>query len=189
MELSPKKRIAGILVPLFALRSENDLGIGDVATLREFIDWAAESGFRLVQLLPVNETGGDNSPYNAISSAAIEPATIDLSAVTDLQHAEIEAVAEFYHGNELRSGPVKWAGVKALKRELLRRAFANFCDRSQERDDSRAMEFAEFSTAESGWLDDYALFRLLMEIHGTEVWSTWPEEVRSANGARAWVAA
>src|SRR5438309_11633782 len=76
MELSPEKRIAGILVPLFALRSENDLGIGDVATLREFIDWAAESGFKLVQLLPINETGGDNSPYNAISAMAIEPTTL-----------------------------------------------------------------------------------------------------------------
>ena len=79
MELSPEKRIAGILVPLFALRSENDLGIGDVATLREFIDWAAESGFKLVQLLPINETGGDNSPYNAISAMAIEPTTLHLA--------------------------------------------------------------------------------------------------------------
>ncbi len=65
-----------MLAPLFALRSENDLGIGDVAVLREFIDWAAEIGFRLVQLLPINETGGDNSPYNAISAMAIEPTTL-----------------------------------------------------------------------------------------------------------------
>ena len=79
MNLSPEKRIAGVLAPLFALRSENDLGIGDVATLREFIDWAAESGFKLVQLLPINETGGDNSPYNAISAMAIEPTTLHLA--------------------------------------------------------------------------------------------------------------
>ncbi|MEJ7703216.1 MAG: 4-alpha-glucanotransferase [Geodermatophilaceae bacterium] len=43
--------------------------------LREFIDWAAGVGFKLVQLLPINETGGDNSPYNAISAMAIEPTT------------------------------------------------------------------------------------------------------------------
>ena len=54
--------IAGILAPLFGLRREDDLGIGDVAALREFIDWSAESGFKLVQLLPINETGPDNSP-------------------------------------------------------------------------------------------------------------------------------
>jgi len=34
MELSPEKKIAGILAPLFGLRSESDLGIGDVAVTR-----------------------------------------------------------------------------------------------------------------------------------------------------------
>ena len=77
--LSPEKKIAGILAPLFALRGENDLGIGDVGTLREFLEWARENGFRLVQMLPINETGQDNSPYNAISSRAIEPTTLHLA--------------------------------------------------------------------------------------------------------------
>ena len=61
MNLSPEKKIAGVLVPLFALRGENDLGIGDTAALREFIDWVAEIGFKLIQLLPINEIGADNS--------------------------------------------------------------------------------------------------------------------------------
>jgi 4-alpha-glucanotransferase len=73
VNLSPDKRIAGVLVPLFALRGEKDLGIGDVAALREFIDWVAEVGFKLVQLLPINETGADNSPYNAISANDAAP--------------------------------------------------------------------------------------------------------------------
>ena len=79
MNLSPENRIAGILAPVFALRGEDDLGIGDVGALREFIDWVAEIGFRLVQLLPINETGTDNSPYNAISALAIEPTTLHLA--------------------------------------------------------------------------------------------------------------
>ena len=79
MNLSPEKKIAGVLVPLFALRGENDLGIGDLGALREFIDWIAEIGFTLVQLLPINETGADNSPYNAISAIAIEPTTLHLA--------------------------------------------------------------------------------------------------------------
>jgi hypothetical protein len=39
LNLSPDKKIAGVLVPLFALRGMDDLGIGDVDVLREFIDW------------------------------------------------------------------------------------------------------------------------------------------------------
>src|SRR5205085_11875400 len=57
MKLSPEKRIAGVLAPLFGLRGDDDLGIGDVAVLREFVDWTAESGFKLIQLLPINEMG------------------------------------------------------------------------------------------------------------------------------------
>src|SRR5437867_13171364 len=79
MNLSPDRKIAGVLAPLFALRGDNDLGIGDTAALREFIDWVAGIGFKLVQLLPINETGADNSPYNAISAIAIEPTTLHLS--------------------------------------------------------------------------------------------------------------
>src|SRR5437660_12664789 len=93
MNLSPDKKTAGILAPLFALRGENDLGIGDVAALREFIDWAAGIGFKLVQLLPINETGSDNSPYNAISAIAIEPTTLHLAqgSPKDLTRENFEA--------------------------------------------------------------------------------------------------
>src|SRR5438105_8132098 len=79
MNLFPENKIAGIPAPLFALRSEKGLGIGDVATLREFIVWAREIGFGVVQLLPINEVGRDNSPYNAISATAIEPMTLHLA--------------------------------------------------------------------------------------------------------------
>src|SRR5437870_1629293 len=94
MNLSPDNPIAGILVPLFALRGGDDLGIGDTGALREFIDWAAGIGFKLVQLLPINEIGADNSPYNAISALAIEPTTLQLgaNAPPELTRAEFDAV-------------------------------------------------------------------------------------------------
>ena len=71
MDITPDQPLAGLLAPLFALRGKNDFGIGDLGALRELVDWAAEQGFAMVQLLPVNETGNDNSPYNAISSVAL----------------------------------------------------------------------------------------------------------------------
>src|SRR5881409_1530291 len=107
MNLSPDNPIAGILVPLFALRGEDDLGIGDTGALREFIDWAAEIGFRLVQLLPINETGADNSPYNAISALAIEPTTLHLgpNSPQDLTREDFDAslahIAEPASGGQL----------------------------------------------------------------------------------------
>src|SRR5437667_5535594 len=118
MQLSPDKKIAGVLAPLFGLRSENDLGIGDVAVLREFIDWAAEIGFKLVQLLPINEMGHDNSPYNAISAMAIEPTTLYLApgSPEDLTRDDYEALLADVDLARLRHAGVKHAAVKTLTR-------------------------------------------------------------------------
>src|SRR5260221_8013112 len=121
MELSPEKKIAGVLAPLFGLRSENDLGIGDVAVLREFIDWAAEIGFKLVQLLPINETGGDHSPYNAISAMAIEPTTLHLApgSPEDLTREDFDAAMPDADLPKLRDGAGNKQRAKKMKRSLL----------------------------------------------------------------------
>src|SRR3954463_6736022 len=128
MELTPEKRIAGVLTPLFALRSDSDLGIGDLQTLREFIDWSASVRFKLVQLLPINETGGDNSPYNAISAMAIEPTTLHVApgSPEDLTQEDFDEVVGSFNVKKLRAGAVHYAKVRQLKRALLEKAFAHF---------------------------------------------------------------
>src|SRR6266513_3639380 len=109
MNLSPENKIAGVLVPLFALRRDDDLGIGDLGALREFIDWIAEIGLTLVQLLPVNETGADNSPYNAISAIALEPTALHLApgSPEDLTQEDFDEVICEVDLAKLRKGAVK----------------------------------------------------------------------------------
>ena len=114
MNLSPNDKIAGVLSPLFALRTEDDLGIGDVAALRQFIDWVRGIGFKLVQLLPINESGGDNSPYNAISSRAIDPTTLQLAPGVPEDLSE-DAFAEVTAGTDLSADPA--ALVQQLHRD------------------------------------------------------------------------
>src|SRR5438132_8172304 len=128
VNLPPENKVAGVLTPLFALRSEKGLGIGDVATLREFIEWAREIGFGVVQLLPINEVGHDNSPYNAISAMAIEPMTLHLApgSPEELTREAIESATANENLTTIRRGQVKYERVRKLKRELLERAFKNF---------------------------------------------------------------
>ena len=204
MHLSPDKKIAGVLAPLFGLRSGNDLGIGDVAVLREFIDWAAEIGFKLVQLLPIDEMGGDNSPYNAISAIAIEPTTLHLApgSPEDLMREDYEAALVHVDLTKLRHGAVKYGPVKRLKRLLLEKAFENFSAHASEdrsaafakgqsgpdlrRD--RQSAFEKFCAEEKNWLDDYMFFRALMEQNGeSEAWDKWPREHQHIESARAWL--
>ena len=192
MELTPDRPLAGLLAPLFALRGKDDLGVGDVGALREFVEWAAAQGFTVVQLLPVNETGNDNSPYNAISSVAIEPTTIEITpaAVPDLSAEEIEEITRGIDLGVLRAGPVAYPLVKALREKLLARGFENFLARTWRSHGVRLRRYRKFCRAEAAWLEDYALFRVLVEENGgSECWNVWPGEQRSAAGARRWLAA
>jgi 4-alpha-glucanotransferase len=188
MNLSPENKVAGILAPLFALRSEKGLGIGDVATLREFIEWAREIGFGVVQLLPINEVGRDNSPYNAISAMAIEPMTLHLApgSPEELTREAFESVTANENQTTLRRGPVKYERVRKLKRELLERAFTN-CQLNGTA--NRRLAFDQFCRDESNWLKPYAFFRALMELNsGSETWDEWRREHREPQTARSWLA-
>lgn len=204
MNPSPENKIAGVLTPLFALRSETDLGIGDLATLREFIDWTAGVGFKIVQLLPINETGGDNSPYNAISATAVEPTTLHLApgSPADLTQEDYDAVLTGVNLKKLRSATVRYPQVRSLKRALLEKAFDRFMhggrvfnpahDRLEKPvsvEASAAGEaFRAFCEKERRWLDDYAFFRALMEENGgSEAWDHWREEHQSVVAAHAWL--
>ena len=191
MNLSPDQKIAGVLAPLFALRRENDLGIGDLEALRQFIDWAAGIGFKIVQLLPINEMGGDHSPYNAISAVALEPTTLHLApgSPEDLSQEDFDEVIAQYALEKLRKGAANHHRVRSLKIDLLERSFANFSRRVRE-DEGCATDFGAFCEAEGAWLGDYAFFRALMEENGNrETWDQWPEEQRTAEAARDWLAA
>src|SRR5258708_546351 len=153
MDLTPEKPLAGLLTPLFALRGQNDWGIGDAGTLREMVDWAADHHFGVLQLLPVNETGNDNSPYNALSSVALDPTTIEISpeAMPDLTAADIASIAAGVDMAALRAGPVAYPVVKALKWKLLGKAFDNFSAHSLRRNDRRARAFRAFVKAQGAW--------------------------------------
>ncbi len=53
MKLFLDQKLAGVLVPVFALRGTSDLGIGDTVAVKEMIDWCARHGFRVLQMLPI----------------------------------------------------------------------------------------------------------------------------------------
>jgi 4-alpha-glucanotransferase len=190
MKPSLEKKLAGVLCPVFAIRTESDLGVGDTEGVRQMIDWCAEHGLSVLQILPINETGGDNSPYNAISSQALDPTTIAVSPryISDLSAAKFDAIARPDLLAELRRGAVDYRRVKALKRDLLWGAFESFLAKEHNKKTSREKRFKLFVEQNADWLRDYALFRVLMEEHGNSPsWERWPKEHRDSQAARQWL--
>ena len=80
----PAWKAAGVAIPVFSLRSEQSFGVGDFGDLKKMIDWAALTGQKIVQILPINDTTithtwTDSYPYSSISIYAFHPMYIVLT--------------------------------------------------------------------------------------------------------------
>ncbi len=182
-----EKRRAGLLAPVFAMRHSDDLGTGDTRAVKEAVDFCADSGFKVLQLLPIHETFGDHSPYNPISSRALAPAFIyiDPAIIPGLSSEDLDLAAPPGWREELRAGIVRHGAVHPLKIQILQRAWKHLGEEGEFRDD----DFALFCTEEKSWLDQYTMFRLLIrEYEGNTEWHDWRPEHRSYEGAERWLA-
>jgi len=184
------QRRAGLLAPVFALRHADDLGIGDVRALREAADFCAAHGFGVLQILPVHETFGDHSPYQAISSRALSPALLSLSPgeVPGLGKQDLDECAPPDWRATLRAGNVRHGAVHPLKMHLLLAAHRNLMERPDPASGD-AEEFASFKRREAGWLRVYALYRMLVtEYEGNADWADWRPEHRNPAATERWIA-
>src|SRR5512141_357477 len=143
-------RQAGVLIPLFSLRSATDWGVGEIPDLVPFSRWARDVGLSVVQLLPVNEASrGQNSPYFALSAFAIDPVYVAPEAMVDFQQAGgIDALAPEERellGVLRRSPQVRWDQVRLLKRRAFQLGFERFLRDEWERKTERARAFQAFA--------------------------------------------
>jgi 4-alpha-glucanotransferase len=182
-------RQAGILLPLFSLRSASDWGVGEIPDLVPWARWCADAGFSVAQVLPVNEASrGQNSPYAALSAFAIDPVYLGVGALEDFDRAGgVAALAEADRAllEEVRASPaVRWREVREVKGRAVALAFERFVREEWSRRTARAGALEAFARAEAAWLEDYALF---VAIHDGEQgglpWMEWPPELRDRDPA------
>ena len=178
MAFSFNKKRAGILIPSFAVRHEKDLGIGDTEGVKQIVQWCSQNQLSVLQLLPINETGEDHSPYNVISSRALCPTTIYLhpNQLPGLSRSIYNTIATEEVLNEIRSGSINYPKIKALKRQLLWEAFQKFRKKSL---------LDEFIQKNEDWLESYCLFRLAMNHNeGSVLWDKWPKDYASPEAVK-----
>ncbi|MDR3460668.1 MAG: 4-alpha-glucanotransferase [Verrucomicrobiae bacterium] len=168
-------RGAGVAVPVFSLRSENSFGVGEFLDLKPLADWGKQAGLKLIQLLPVNDTGAtktwkDSYPYAAISAFALHPQYLNLAAVADAKNKKhlkpLEAVRQKL--NRLKT--VDYEAVMKVKLDFLRKIFP-----SQKAATFRTKEYKKFFAENQHWLVPYAAFCCLRDKYGTADFSRWPE--------------
>ena len=156
---------SGVAVPLFSLYSKQSIGIGEFLDLIPFARWACFCEMNIIQLLPVNDTGAESSPYSARSAFALNPVFINVQSV--------EGSSEF--SDEIREGKLEFDALENIdyykistwKRRILRKIYdLNY---KSIKKDEVLLGWIE----SNGWAKAYCVYCTLKAQNGEASWKDW----------------
>ena len=146
-------RSCGILLPLCAMKTETDWGVGDLGSLSVWTEFLASQGVKILQILPLQETApGITCPYAALSSFATDPVYTDISAVEDIIHSpaaqeyirSLQPQIDAWH--QAKRAPFEQ--VKQAKLRALWRGYQTFLSAEQANRTARFRAFEAYQSAQ-----------------------------------------
>lgn len=169
--LDTSSRKSGVL--LHPTSFPGSYGIGDMGPAAyTFIDFLARAGQTLWQVLPLGPTGYGDSPYQSFSSFAGQPLIISPELLANMGLLTKEDLEPLdWDPEKIDFGP-----TIIYKKELLQKAFDNFEKLTKDPLKIRE-EFEAFVVEEKDWLEDYALFMAVKDVHGGVMWTQWEKEI------------
>lgn len=165
------KRASGILLHPTSLPSR--YGIGDLGKeAYDFVDFLADAGQSLWQILPLTHTGFGDSPYQSFSAFAGQPLLISPAYLQELGLVSSADLADCPVGDETQ---VDYGTIIPWKTRIFKLAYQNFL-KELETNLEWMSHFTAFCEAEAFWLYDYALFMALKDAHDGKSWLEWNDE-------------
>ncbi len=170
---APLWRGVGVSIPIFSLRTEQSMGVGDFYDLKRMVDWAVEREMSVIQILPINDTimdgtWRDSYPYNSNSTIALHPQDLALREVgvvaNDSLREEFESRAQELNALE----QIDYPEMMRLKMEYLREIFA-------QQQGVMSPDYQEFVETNRWWLEPYTLYSYLRDLHSTPDFREWGE--------------
>lgn len=176
--LPPKAPTWGWAVQLYAARSTQSWGMGDLADLSRLGRWSARDlGAGLVLVNPLHAAHPtlpqSTSPYFPSSRRFRNPLYLrveDVAGADELPNFDALAAAGRALNDERH---IDRDAVFRLKMQALDALWAAFAGDPA---------FDEWREAQGGALGDYAAFCVLAEEHGAD-WRQWPDDARHPDGA------
>ncbi len=161
-------RLSGVLLHPTSLPSR--FGIGDLGpAAHRFVDRLAEMRQGLWQVLPLTPTSVGDSPYFSPSAFAGNPLLVSPERLLEdgwILPADLEDLPPTLAPDDR----IDYQAAGRFKSELLRRV----ADRFEHAATPQQLDaLATFTSAEEGWLRDYALFMAIKEAHGGKPWTDW----------------
>ena len=130
-----------------------------------FIDFLADSGCSVWQMLPLGPTHADGSPYQCLSVNAANLCLISLDWLVNKGWLEFSQLTEPKDSIDFRF-------------QGLQLAYQNF---STENNPAWNKKLKAFTKKQSAWLSDYALYIVLKNAHDGLAWNEWPEPLAQRN--------
>ena len=156
-----EKRRAGVLLHPSSL--PGGVGNGDLgADAQRFVDFLAQSGCSVWQMLPLGPTHSEGSPYHSLSLHAGNPLLINLDRLVEWGWLDKNDT----------SGVDNAIGHRLERLTQAHRFFSSHATPS----DRQAFE--TFIQAEAHWLEDYSLYRALRRESSGQAWHQWPAPLR-----------
>ena len=163
-------RACGILMPVFSL--PGPFGIGTLGKEAfAFVDFLARAKQTYWQILPIGPTGYGDSPYQSFSAFAGNPYFIDFRVLHEQGYLTADEIPA-----EVPAGPVDYGVLYQQRPVVLQKA----ADRLLA---AASVEYKDFCTAQSFWLDDYALFMAVKAEQGQAGLCDWPDDLRTRQPA------
>ena len=152
------ERKTGVVIPLAALYDEGQCAIGDFLSLKPFADFCSQCNLTLIQLLPVNDTGTQSSPYSGLSANALHPLYIRISALPE------------------------FSAVLNEKTKLLHLLYSFIEKKYAKEGSSQATSLNKEITAfikANKWVIPYAVYKNLKDVHNQASWKEWDKSLQS----------
>ncbi len=166
---------AGVAIPVFSLRSEQSLGVGEFTDLKLLVDWAHATGLKLIQLLPVNDTTAthswtDSYPYAAISAFALHPIYLNVERLTGNKGKQIREKINKERARLNVLPAVDYEAVIKTKLSIIAELYKDAKDSFTKENDYRL-----YFEQNKHWLIPYAVFCYLRDLYGTVDFNQWPQ--------------
>ncbi len=170
-----KWKAAGVAVPVFSLKSDNNFGTGEFNDLKLLADWCHKVGLKMIQILPINDTRTDGSwsnsyPYKAISTKALHPIYLNLTSMGTLYD---EGDKEYFEKQRrlLNSKDfVDYPEVMKIKNLFFEKLFSQSWHETKNR-----FDYIKFFRENEEWLVPYSAFCFLCSHYQTSDFSLWED--------------
>lgn len=166
----PLWRCAGVELPVFSLRSKHSFGVGDFGDLKRLVDWAAVTGMKAIQLLPVHDTSwrhtwADSNPYHCVSAFALHPHYLDLEQMGEMEDA---AKRNAFNRRRRELNALAYSDYEAVDQVKMACVDELFAQEGPK--DLASEEFKCFFNENSKWLEPYTLFAERENQPKEEIW-------------------